>query len=256
VGTEVASALNYAHACKDERGAPLGVVHRDVNPARIYLRPEGEVILTDFARARSLLPGRVATTLPRPQGDVFYCSPEALIGEETDPRSDLFSLGLVLLELATWRHLYSMADVRPRDVEKSLTPAVKRLVLDAAYTAMEADLPDHAEDCILRAATFTPRDVDEITKPLAHPLRSIIRKLIQRKPEDRYPSAAALEADLREGLASLGAPYGAAEAIEEVFSALAGACMNRRVLGPTNEEGLPPIMLAEEDITTERGGTD
>jgi eukaryotic-like serine/threonine-protein kinase len=75
------------------------------------------VRLTDFARARSLLPGRVATTLPRPQGDVFYCSPEALLGREEGPRSDLFSLGLVLLELATWRHLYSMADVRPRDLK-------------------------------------------------------------------------------------------------------------------------------------------
>ncbi len=256
VGAEVASALHYAHTCKDDSGAPLGIVHRDVNPARIYLRPEGEVILTDFARARSLLPGRVATTLPRPQGDLFYCSPEALLGEETDPRSDLFSLGLVLLEMATWHHLYSMDDVRPDDLEEALTEKVKGKVLDAAITAMEADLPDHADDCILRAATFTPRDVDEITEPLAHPLRSIIRKLLQRKPEDRYPSAAALEADLREGLASLGAPYGAAEAIEEVFSALAGASMSRRVLGPTNEEGLPPAMLPEEDIITEPGGTD
>jgi serine/threonine protein kinase len=104
VGAEVAGALHYAHTCKDENGAPLGIVHRDLNPARIFLEPEGGVILTDFARARSLLPGRVASTLPRPHGDVFYCSPEALLCEETDPRSDLFSLGLVLLELATWRH--------------------------------------------------------------------------------------------------------------------------------------------------------
>ncbi len=258
VGAEVASALHYAHTCKGESGAPLGIVHRDVNPARIYLKPDGGVILTDFARARSLLPGRVSTTLPRPQGDVFYCSPEALLCEETDPRSDLFSLGLVLLELATWRHLYSMADVLPRDLEKALTPAVKRQFLDASITALEGnpDLPDHAEDCILRAATFTPQDVDEITEPLAHPLRSIIRRLIQRKPEDRYQSAAALEADLRECLASLGVPYGATEALEEVLSALTGASLNRHVLGPTSEQQLPPVMRTEEDIITERGGTE
>jgi len=256
VGAEVASALHYAHTCKDTRGAPLGIVHRDVNPARIYMGPAGEVILTDFARARSLLPGRVATTLPRPQGDVFYCSPEALLCEETDPRSDLFSLGLVLLELATWRHLYSTANVRPDDLEEALTQNVKEQVLGAAITAMEADLPEHTDDCILRAATFTPQDVDELTEPLAHSLRSIIRRLIQRKPEDRYASAAALEADLREGLASLGVPYGATGALEEVVNALTGASMNQRVIGPTSEEGLPPAMLAEEDITTERGGTD
>jgi serine/threonine protein kinase len=254
VGAEVASALHYAHTCKDESGAPLGIVHRDMNPARIYLGPKGGVMLTDFARARSLLPGRVATTLPRPQGDVFYCSPEALLGREEDPRSDLFSLGLVLLELATWRHLYSMANVRPRDLKKALTPEVKKQVLDAAYMAMEADLPDHAEDCIVRAATFTPQDVDEITEPLAHPLRSIIRRLLQRNPEDRYKSAAALESDLRDGLASLAVPYGATEALEEVYGSLMGASMNRRVVGPTSEEQLPPVMVTEEDIITEQGG--
>ncbi|HYH97997.1 protein kinase domain-containing protein, partial [Hyalangium sp.] len=227
----------------------------DLNPARVFLGPEGEVLLTDFARARSLLPGRVASTLPRPQGDVFYCSPEALLCEETDPRSDLFSLGLVLLELATWRHLYSMDNVRPDDLEEALTERVKGKVLDAAIIATEADLPEHAEDCILRAATFTSQDVDEITEPLAQPLRSIVRRLLQREPVDRYQSAAELEADLREGLSSLGVPYGANEALEEILVSLSGARLNRSVLSPTNEDQLPPAMMAEEDITTERGGT-
>jgi serine/threonine protein kinase len=237
VGAEVASALHYAHTCKNENGAPLGIVHRDLNPARIFLEPEGGVMLTDFARARSLLPGRVATTLPRPQGDVFYCAPEALLGEELGPRSDLFSLGLVLLELATWRHLYSTANMRPEDLEEALHSQVKQQVLDAAYMAMAEDLPAHAEDCILRAATFAPQDVDELTQPLAQPLRSIIRRLLQRKPEERYPSAAALEVELRAGLASLGAPYGASEALEEVLRSLTGASMQRGVIEPTKEGG-------------------
>jgi serine/threonine-protein kinase len=78
--------------------------------------------------------------------------------------------------------------------------------------------------------------------------------LLQRKPEDRYPSAAALEADLRAGLASLGAPYGAAEALEEGRNSRDGASMNRRVAGPTNENELPPAMMEEEDIITASGG--
>jgi hypothetical protein len=90
---------------------------------------------------------------------------------------------------------------------------------------------------------------------LAHPLRSIVRKLIQRNPEDRYPSADALEADLRDGLASLGAPYGAKEALDEVLISLTGASMSRGILGPTNESQLPPDMETEADIITERGGT-
>ncbi|MBN1209175.1 MAG: protein kinase [Myxococcaceae bacterium] len=254
VGAEVASTLHYAHTCKDESGAPLGIVHRDVNPARLYMAPEGEIILTGFARARSLLPGRVATTLPRPQGEVAYCSPEALLGEETDPRSDLFALGLVLLELASLRHLYSTGRARFEDLEKALTPEVREQVLAATMTAMEADLPEHAEDCILRAATFDPRDVEEITQPIPLPLRSILRRLLTRKPEERYPSAAALEADLRAGLARPGAPYGAREALEEGSNSRDGASMNRRVIGPTSENELPPDMVTMEDINTEPGG--
>jgi len=219
MGAEVASALHHAHTRTDESGAPLGIVHRDVNPARIYLGTEGEVVLTDFARARCLLPGRVETSIPRPQGEVFYCSPEGLLGEPMDPRSDLFALGLVLLELATWRHLYSTANALPEDLEKALTPAAKRQVLDATINALEGyeNLPDYAEDCILRAATFAPQDVEELTQRLAHPLRSIVRKLLQRKPQERYQTAAELEADLRAGL---GGSYGPKQALEEVHCSL------------------------------------
>jgi serine/threonine protein kinase len=248
VGAEVASTLHYAHTCKDESGAPLGIIHRDVNPARLYMGAKGEILLTDFARARSLLPDRVATTFPRPHGDVAYCSPEALLGEETDPRSDLFALGLVLLELASLRHLYSTGKARFEDLEKALTPKAKEQVLDATIAAMEADLPEHAEDCILRAATFVPEDVKEITGPIPPPLRSILRGLIQRRPEDRYPSAAALEAELQAGLATLGTPYGAREALEEGLKSRDGASMNRRVIGPTSEDELPPGMVTADGI--------
>jgi serine/threonine protein kinase len=226
VGAEVARALHHAHTRQDEHGRPLGILHRDVHPARICLGTGGEVLLTDFARARSLLPGRVATTLPRPQGDVFYCAPEALLGEALDPRSDLFSLGLVLLELATWRHLYNMSHAQPADVRTELTPEAKEQVLGATLVALEAELPDYAEDSILRAVTFTAREVEALTQPVPPPLRSILRRVLQRRPEDRYPSAAALEAELREGLASLAGPYGAREALAEAFACLTGNRMN------------------------------
>jgi serine/threonine protein kinase len=124
----------------------MGIIHRDVNPARIYLRPDGTVRLTDFALARSLLPGRVATSLPRPQGDAYYGAPEALLGEPMDARSDLFALGLVLLDAVT----------RPSCARRSWPP------------------------------------------------------------RHRHARGAALEVELRRGLATWGAPYGAAEAIAEV----------------------------------------
>jgi serine/threonine protein kinase len=198
-------------------------VHRGVNPARLYLGPEGELLLTDFARARSLLPGRVAATIPRPAGEVAYSSPEALLGEELDPRSDLFSLGLVLLELATGHHLYNMGHARASDLKPALTPEANKQVLDATVTATEAALPAHAEDCILRAATFALQDVEELTEPVPPLLRSILRGLLQRRPEDRYPSAAALAEELRAGLSARGTPYSASESLEEGRSSRDGA---------------------------------
>ncbi|KFE67515.1 hypothetical protein DB31_7998 [Hyalangium minutum] len=71
----------------------------------------------------------------------------------------------------------------------------------------------------------------------------------------RYQSATEVEADLRAGLAALGAPYGPKEALDEVLISLTGASMSRGVLGPTSENQLPPNMVTEEDIINERGGT-
>lgn len=221
VGAEVASALHHAHTRTDERGQPLGIIHRDVSPGRIYLRPNGAITLTDFALARSLLPGRVKTTVPHVRGDTFYASPEALLLEPLDARSDLFSLGLVLLELATWKVLYAPSTVRASDLQKQLTPHAREKVLAAELVAVAKEMPEHADDCILRAATYGPADVEELTEPLSLPLRSILRTLLQQRPEDRYPSAAVLEESLRAGLAVQGIPYGATEALAEARRAVA-----------------------------------
>jgi serine/threonine-protein kinase len=132
---------------------------------------------------------------------------------------------------------------------------VKSQVLLAAATAAAVKLPDYAEDCILRAATFTPQEVEEISQSVLAPLRAAIRALLQRRPEDRYASAVALEADLRAGLASLGVPYRAAEAIREIRASLEEASVSRDELGPTSDDQLPPRLLTEDDFTTAPGGT-
>lgn len=256
VGAEVASALHHAHTRTDEQGRPLGIIHRDINPARIYVRPSGGIALTDFALARSLLPGRVATSVPRPQGDAYYAAPEALLGEPLDARSDLFALGLVMLELVTWKGIYSTATVRAADLEAALTPEVREKVHAAHSTATIAGLPEQVDDYILRAATYTAQDVEEMTEEISPPLRSILRTLLQRRPEDRYPTAAALEAELRKGLAALGAPYGGAEALAEVRRMSAQARMHKDVGGPIAQDSASTTRkLSADHVTTTPGGS-
>ncbi|HEX8698782.1 MAG TPA: protein kinase, partial [Myxococcaceae bacterium] len=140
LGAELASALHHAHTRVDERGMPLGIVHRNLNPETIRVTWEGTVKLGDFGLAHSLLPGRQATTLRAPRVPAFYTAPEVLLGSPMSVQADLFALGLVLLEVCTGRNPFDLPDKTPRDIEEGLPRKVQRLARSRVRALLEAGL--------------------------------------------------------------------------------------------------------------------
>ncbi|MCA9526506.1 MAG: serine/threonine protein kinase, partial [Myxococcales bacterium] len=161
--TEICAALDYAHRKLGPDGQPLHIVHRDVSPSNIVLGAAGEVKLLDFgiARARGRLHQSVSGTL---QGKFVYMSPEQADGRAVDPRSDVFSAGLVLYELLTGTRplegesetetlrLVRQARIPPPSSQAELDPAVDALVLGAL--AVEPD-ERYASAADMRRALLT-----------------------------------------------------------------------------------------------------
>ncbi len=80
---------------------PQGIVHRDIKPENILVTTGGTVKVADFGLARAFADSRATSSAGTVQGTVQYLSPEQIRGEPSDPRSDLYSLGIVTYELLT-----------------------------------------------------------------------------------------------------------------------------------------------------------
>jgi serine/threonine protein kinase len=248
VGAEVAAALHHAHTRADESGKALGIVHRAVDLERIWVTWSGQVKLTDFGLALSKLSGRIASTVQRPHGNAYYSSPEALLGLPVDARSDLFQLGLALYEVATGSHPLDPPRGMPEEAEERLSAKERARVEQAILDAQEAGLDDAVEDLILRAATYTPQDLEQLVAKLSEPLRLPLRKLLQRNPAERYQTAEELEADLRAHLDRLGS-YGAKEAAEEISRILMEA--GEHLIGLDGSTPPPRRQRSQDDISTQ-----
>lgn len=110
IGQQIARALHYAHAEANLGGRLLHLVHRDLTPHNILLDPAGRALLTDFGVARTDVQEHHTQT-GTIRGKPAYMSPEQVSQEPVDQRTDLFSLGIVLYEMATLRRLFGRANM-------------------------------------------------------------------------------------------------------------------------------------------------
>ena len=154
VGLQVAGALAYAHGQR--------ILHRDIKPSNLLLDARGNVWVADFGLAKAS-EGEDLTHTGDVVGTLRYLAPERLRGQ-SDPRGDVYSLGLTLYELLTLRPAFDAAD-RERLIQQ--------------VTQGEPPRPRQLEPGV-------PRD-----------LETIVLKAIAREPAQRYATAAALAEDLQ-----------------------------------------------------------
>jgi serine/threonine protein kinase len=104
---EILKALESVHAATDEKGTPLGIIHRDVTPSNLYLSKDGRVKLGDFGIARSTSRATMRNAASAMlKGKIAYLAPEQVAGEPFDHRADLFSVASVLAEMLIGKALF------------------------------------------------------------------------------------------------------------------------------------------------------
>jgi serine/threonine protein kinase len=183
IGREICRALSYAHGLTDERGEPLGMIHRDVSPSNVMLSYEGAVKLLDFGIAKALGDGPDEVTKSGTlKGKYAYMAPEQTDGDDVDHRIDIFAAGIVLYEVLTGRRLFKGAndvqtiervrrcEVRPPSlINDACPPELDAILLKALARDRDDRYQDASEmadelDEIVHAAHFTPAQMSAILR--------------------------------------------------------------------------------------------
>lgn len=167
----VCQGLNYAHDRKDDDGESLEVIHRDVSPDNIIVSRTGTPKLLDFGIARAGAASH--TTQGTLKGKYSYMSPEQVMGEAIDKRSDIYACGVVLYEMLAG--------------EKPFTGTEDKLL-----KMLESIVEDE------------PTPIEELRPDVPAELGDICRKAMSKKSEDRYQTAQEMRVALENFIAASG----------------------------------------------------
>src|SRR5262245_12486514 len=162
IAMQVARALDYAHY--------RGIIHRDIKPANIMTSRPGGVKLMDFGIARDQSFGDLTQT-GTGLGTPSYMSPEQILGDKLDFRSDLFSLGIVLYQMCTGRKPFI------EDEQKSVMHKI-RLERHPSPRRLNPEMPRELERILARCMQKAPRDRWRSTQELVLALERFLARRV------------------------------------------------------------------------------
>ncbi len=216
---QIAEGLDAAHCATDADGTPLAIVHRDVSPQNVLIGLDGFVRVSDFGIARAAR--RLSETRTGHfKGKLAYSSPEHVMGERLDHRSDIFALGIVAFETLTHVRLF-----KGRTPAETLDRIVRRDI--PSITELRADLPEDAARVIdaalrrdvterpARAAEIAERIRQATTRAGFETAAPRIREVVRRAATEQVVRLAGLDARTR-------APSGPPAATDEAVTQASG----------------------------------
>jgi WD40 repeat protein/DNA-binding SARP family transcriptional activator len=207
-----------------------GVVHGDVHPANILLDEEGNAYLSDFGIAKDVATGALAARDGGGSPFTSYLAPEELLGGPVTPRTDVYSLGLVLFELLTGRHPLPGP---PQRLPARDLPAPVPSVGD-----LRPDLPDGIEEVVGRATAKDPGERFPDAPALATALRGVLRTA----PAGPTPKAAVEPRNPYKGLrpfqeADAADFFGRARSTQQLLARMADPGQQARLLAVVGPSG-------------------
>jgi serine/threonine protein kinase len=150
IGIEVLETLHYTHHYRRSDGADMTIIHRDISPGNILISLDGEVKLADFGIARATdEAGEYRSRVGTFKGKLAYSAPELVQGDQPTPRADIYSLGVVLLQILLGRNPFK---------GEAMGDTVQRVVtLDPPRVSDErSDVPASFDEILARALAKDP----------------------------------------------------------------------------------------------------